>query len=116
MATNAYVKVTGNDLDPVYLYQHHDGYDLGKAIADALGRGERHGDAPYLARMIFCRMTAGDPMGDTGFSIMANEPDGLCWVVDTDALTVTDPQGVSSPFEAFFAYMLGKRMYGGAGA
>lgn len=55
-----------------YLYTHWSGYELPSILAAALdskaGRG-RWNDGPYLTRIIFCRLIAGDVDGETGFGI-----------------------------------------------
>lgn len=71
---------------PVYLYSHWGGTELPDILAAALERGQgRWSDAPYLTRIIFNQMTAGDEMSETGFGISTKLTDNEypLLVVDT---------------------------------
>jgi hypothetical protein len=61
--------VVKDGADEVWLYSHWSGTELPIVLRDALRRGaDRHGDGPYLARIIFQEMI-GDDRGTTGFGI-----------------------------------------------
>ena len=58
---------TGNR---IYLYGHWMGEDAIKIVADVLSQRERWNDAPYLARMLFNKMTEASPNdSSTGYGI-----------------------------------------------
>lgn len=60
----------------VYLYTHWGGSELHDIVKAALARGsDRWDDGPYLARIIFCEMVAGDVHGTTGYGIALSPPD-----------------------------------------
>ena len=54
---------------PVYLYTHWGGYELPAMVQKALQRKQRWNDPPYLARIIFDQMTAGEQGKVTGHGI-----------------------------------------------
>lgn len=83
----------GEEAAPVWLYTHSGGYELADTLRRALARKQRWGDAPYLARIIFCEMLLGgeaDLKGDTGFGISTVQCDnGYDFlIVDPEAQTV----------------------------
>lgn len=54
----------------VWLYAHSDGYRIEEVVAEALDRGRsRWDDPPYLARILFSELIAGDIEGTTGYGI-----------------------------------------------
>lgn len=55
-----------------YLYTHWTGYKLPDTLANSLGRTQRWNDGPYLTRIIFCDMIAGDENSMTGYGISAS--------------------------------------------
>lgn len=76
----------------VFFYTHWSGSELPRIVASALSRGKpRWGDTPYLARIIFCEMVAGDVDGETGYGISTAEcdPNHPLIVVDDRQQTVT---------------------------
>ena len=64
-----------NHGDVVCLYTHHGAEQLAPDVAEWLSQVpyERHTDPPYLARMLFCRMVADDPMGSKDYGIDTSE-------------------------------------------
>ena len=72
--------VVHDDVDEskvVYLYTHWGEEELEAEVAKALHRGrERWGDAPYIARIIFCEMVRDDLDSPTGYGISAVPYDG----------------------------------------
>ena len=76
----------------IYLYSHSGGADVYRELQEALAKRARWGDEEYLARMIFCRMVAGDEEGETGYGIglTAHEDvEHLIPVLDCDARRIT---------------------------
>jgi hypothetical protein len=58
----------------VCFYAHWSGSELPHLLGKALRRRQRWDDAPYLARIIFCMLIAGQEVdGETGFGI-STEP------------------------------------------
>ena len=55
---------------PVVLYTHWGAKDMLMNLKTVLKRKKRWSDAPYLSRMIFCKMVEGDERGETGYGIM----------------------------------------------
>lgn len=74
----------------VYLYTHWYGHEMPAIAQDALRRKQRWGDAPYLARIVFCRMVRGQEGDETGFGISLRTCDNehpIC-VINVDSQTV----------------------------
>jgi hypothetical protein len=72
MGTHATVLVWQDDnKEPLNFYQHYDGYNIAKEVAEGLKAGQGRWDDPtYLARIIFTQMTKSNPYDDTtGFGI-----------------------------------------------
>lgn len=73
----------------VYLYTHWHGSEIKAITKQALARKQRWGDAPYLARIVFQTMLAGDD-GETGFGISTciGDNEYPVVVIDCDAQAV----------------------------
>jgi len=87
---NVYVKDESGK-GGVYLYTHWGGTDLPLIVQAALKQKKRWGDAPYLARIIFCQMVGqSDFAGEHGYGISIHMCDNEhpIIVVDCDAETV----------------------------
>jgi hypothetical protein len=86
---NIVIKQDGSD-DRVYFYTHWHGTELPEMLHAALKRGEeRWSDNPYLARVIFCEMTKGNPMALTGFGISTSLCDNEYPIIVVDTATET---------------------------
>lgn len=91
MGDRANVKVMDSKFSepPVYLYTHWGGTELPELVHAALSRKERWEDGPYLARIIFSAMIAGDMKGTTGFGIWCSPMDtGPIVVLDSETQTI----------------------------
>lgn len=75
----------GNDDAPVWLYGHWAGHGMAAMLRTALKREQRWGDAPYLARIVFCEMIKGDEGGETGFGIATRLCDNEYPILVVDA-------------------------------
>lgn len=54
----------------IHIYQHWDGYDIAKTVANALDRGRsRWDDDEYLNRIIFSEVIKDDIDGETGYGL-----------------------------------------------
>lgn len=85
----------GNDV--VYLYGHWSRESMPRTVLKALRRWQRWGDAPYLARILFCELIGTDVTGETGFGISSKLIDGdETVIVDVKAQTVTTKLGTFS--------------------
>ena len=69
---------------PVVLYTHWGAKDMLMNLKTVLKRKKRWSDAPYLSRMIFCKMVEGDERGETGYGIMT------CNIGDAEEEIVVD--------------------------
>ena len=69
MGDRSNIVVKQHDGSRVWLYGHWMGEDSIRIVRDVLAERERWNDAPYLARMLFAKMTQGDPAGSTGYGI-----------------------------------------------
>jgi len=69
---------------PVVLYTHWGAKDMLMNLKTVLKRKKRWSDAPYLSRMIFCKMVEGDEKGETGYGIMT------CNIGDAEEEIVVD--------------------------
>jgi len=87
MSTRAQVKIISNEKSdqPIYLYQHYDGYDLFGIVIDALQRdSDRINDFEYLNRIIFSEMIKDNLMDTTGYGISNDEHDDLDYLIVVD--------------------------------
>ena len=82
----------------VYLYSHWGGEELPLVLKRALSRKQRWDDGPYLTRIIFDEMTAGQHGTETGFGISATLGDN-----EYPIITVTPGAGVSWVKDGLFA-------------
>ncbi|MBT6051132.1 MAG: hypothetical protein HOG49_30400 [Candidatus Scalindua sp.] len=73
----------------VYLYQHHDGYDLPMEVAHALSLEERWDDEEYLARIVFDCMKEGSSATTTGYGIGTVEHGDIEYLVVLDVKNQT---------------------------
>ena len=69
MGDRSNIVVVQPDESRIWLYGHWMGEDSIRIVRDVLSRKERWGDSPYLARMFFSQMVAGDLDSDTGYGI-----------------------------------------------
>lgn len=86
MGDRSNIVVVQPDESRIWLYGHWMGDDNYRVAGQVLSRKERWDDAPYLARMLFARMTAGDEEGSTGYGISTTMCDNEYFIV------VIDPQ------------------------
>lgn len=82
-------------IDGVYLYQHHDSYDIAKTVVAAVTSNagkSRANDPEYLARIIFCEMVKNDVAGETGFGIGTSQHGDIEYLVtvNCDDQTITE--------------------------
>jgi hypothetical protein len=75
MGDRANVKIVEGK-SKVFLYTHWRGTNLPLILQEALQRGERWDDGPYLARIIFCKMVEGAEKDTTGYGISSTVGDG----------------------------------------
>ena len=69
MGDRSNIVIEQHDGNRVWLYGHWMGEDSINVVRDTLAKRERWSDAPYLARMLFARMTQGSPNSSTGYGI-----------------------------------------------
>jgi hypothetical protein len=89
MGNRSNIVIKQHDGSRVWLYGHWMGEDSINVVRDVLAQRERWNDAPYLARMLFTKMTAGDT-GSTGFGISTymNDNENPVIVLDPETQTV----------------------------
>lgn len=68
MGDRSNIVIEQHDGNRIWLYGHWMGEDSINVVRDTLAQQERWSDAPYLARMLFSRMTQGNS-GSTGYGI-----------------------------------------------
>ena len=95
MGDRSNIVVVQPDNNRIFLYGHWMGDDNYRVAGQVLSRQERWNDAPYLARMLFARMTAGDEEGSTGYGISTAMCDNEYPIV------VIDPQNQSVHLEEY---------------
>lgn len=95
MGDRSNIVVVQPDESRIYLYGHWMGDDNYRVAGQVLSRQERWNDAPYLARMLFARMTAGDEEGSTGYGISTAMCDNEYPIV------IIDPQNQSVHLEQY---------------
>ena len=95
MGDRSNIVVVQPDNSRIFLYGHWMGDDNYRVAGQVLSRQERWNDAPYLARMLFARMTAGDEEGSTGYGISTAMCDNEYPIV------VIDPQNQSVHLEQY---------------
>ena len=95
MGDRSNIVVVQPDNNRIFLYGHWMGDDNYRVAGQVLSRQERWNDAPYLARMLFARMTAGDEEGSTGYGISTAMCDNEYPIV------VIDPQNQSVHLEQY---------------
>jgi hypothetical protein len=74
---------------PVVLYTHWSGYALPGTLGAALAKRQRWDDNPYLARIIFDTLTAGQQGQETGFGITTYLADNQYPILEVDPDTET---------------------------
>lgn len=89
MGDRSNIVVKQYDGTRVWLYGHWMGEDSITVVRDTLAKQERWSDAPYLTRMLFARMTAGDEEGSTGYGISTYMCDNEYPVIVLDPETQT---------------------------
>ena len=89
MGDRSNIVIKQHDGSRVWLYGHWMGADSINVVRDTLAKRERWSDAPYLARMLFARMTAGDEEGSTGYGISTYMCDNEYPVIVLDPQTQT---------------------------
>ena len=77
----------------VWIYSHWGGRSLPHLVQEALQKRQRWDDAPYLTRIIFDVMTAGQQGKDTGYGITTTLSD------NEHDLIVVDPENKTVSFE-----------------
>ena len=88
MGDRSNIVVKQYDGSRVWLYGHWMGADSINVVRDVLAERERWSDAPYLARMLFSKMTEGDT-GSTGYGISTYMCDNEYPVIVLDPETQT---------------------------
>ena len=88
MGDRSNIVVKQYDGSRVWLYGHWMGEDSINVVRDTLAQQERWSDAPYLARMLFSRMTQ-DNVGSTGYGISTYMCDNEYPVIVLDPQTQT---------------------------
>lgn len=78
----------GETYPPVFLYAHWGGSDLLSVVHSVLSRQERWNDAPYLTRMLFCKMVEGRESDSIGFGISSRLCDNEHLIVVVDCQTM----------------------------
>lgn len=99
MGDRSNIVIKQHDGSRVWLYGHWMGADSINVVRDTLAKRERWSDAPYLARMLFNRMTQGDT-GSTGYGISTYMCDNEYPVIVLDPETQTvvlEDGGFGSP-------------------
>ena len=99
MGDRSNIVIKQHDGSRVWLYGHWMGADSINVVRDTLAQRERWSDAPYLARMLFNRMTQGDT-GSTGYGISTYMCDNEYPVIVLDPETQTvvlEDGGFGSP-------------------
>lgn len=89
MGDRSNIVIEQGDGSRVWLYGHWMGEDSINVVRDTLSHRERWSDAPYLARMLFNRMTRGSELGDTGYGISTSMCDNEHPVIVLDPATQT---------------------------
>jgi hypothetical protein len=89
MGDRSNIVIKQHDGNRVWLYGHWMGADSINVVRDTLAHRERWSDAPYLARMLFNRMTLGQEQGDTGYGISTYMCDNEYPVIVLDPETQT---------------------------
>ena len=70
MGARSNIVVKQHDGSSVWLYGHWMGEDSINVVAEVLSQRERWSDAPYLARMLFSKMTENEPKDNSiGYGI-----------------------------------------------
>ena len=88
MGDRSNIVIKQHDGNRVWLYGHWMGTDSINVVRDTLAQRERWNDAPYLARMLFDRMTQGHT-GSTGYGISTYMCDNEYPVIVLDPETQT---------------------------
>ena len=88
MGDRSNIVIKQHDGNRVYLYGHWMGADSINIVRDTLALRERWTDAPYLARMLFDKMTGGR-VGSTGYGISTYLCDNEYPVIVLDPETQT---------------------------
>lgn len=88
MGDRSNIVIKQHDGTRVWLYGHWMGEDSINVVRDTLAQRERWNDAPYLARMLFDRMTQGHT-GSTGYGISTYMCDNEYPVIVLDPETQT---------------------------
>ena len=89
MGDRSNIVIEQGDGSRVWLYGHWMGEDSINVVRDTLAHRERWSDAPYLARMLFNRMTRGSELGDTGYGISTSMCDNEYPIIVLDPATQT---------------------------
>lgn len=88
MGDRSNIVIKQHDGSRVWLYGHWMGEDSINVVRDTLAHRERWNDAPYLARMLFDKMTKG-AVGSTGYGISTYMCDNEYPVIVLDPETQT---------------------------
>ena len=88
----------------VYLYKHHDGYNLAETVQTALQRKERYDDPEYLTRIIFSTMIKDSIDEETGFGIGTQQHGDIEYLVtvNTEKQRVKVEHGHGDNFKTLF--------------
>ena len=91
MGDRSNIVIEQHDGSRVWLYGHWMGSDSIDIVRTVLARHDRWEDESYLARMIFNKMTEGDPKGSLGYGISTSMCDNEYPVIvlNPKAQTVT---------------------------
>lgn len=104
MGDRSNIVVKQHDGSRVWLYGHWMGEDSINVVRDTLAQRERWSDAPYLARMLFARMTQGNPDSTTGYGISTymcdNEYPVIVLDPETQTVVLEDSKEWGKPLEA----------------
>lgn len=78
-------KVSGKQLDGIYMYTHWSGGSLPWLVQAALKRGKgRWGDSQYLARIVFCELIQESVMDETGYGLSTQIGDNEHAIIRVD--------------------------------
>lgn len=90
MGDRSNIVVKDSDGSRIWLYGHWMGADSIRVVAEVLELRTRWSDAPYLTRLLFSHMTAGEPpFAETGFGISTRMCDNEYPVIVLDTFTGT---------------------------
>ncbi len=91
MGDRGNIVVRSSHTGQVWFYTHWSGSDITGVVKRALAKKWRWNDAPYLARIVFDELTAGEQGNETGFGISTSIGDNshaIC-LIDVDRQKVS---------------------------